>query len=167
MKYIKMIFVIYCIWLPRNHFSYLRISFTFKQMILLQGPLQLKYLLTFSFCITKKTGLTNVLQNVNQPFIEGLLIVFLYFLNHLNLFREYMSSKHQNINFSVEHNNIDSRSFLDVKICRKNDKFITSVYRKPTCTRVKPTFHQLSMFHSNAPKKSYPEDYPQFSYEFY
>ena len=49
-----------------------------------------------------------------------------------SLFREYMSSKHQNINFTVEQENVGSLSFLDVKICRKNGKFVTSVYRKPT-----------------------------------
>ena len=43
-----------------------------------------------------------------------------------------MSSKHQNINFTVEQENVGSLSFLDVKICRKNGKFVTSVYRKPT-----------------------------------
>ena len=42
-------------------------------------------------------------------------------------FSEYMSSKHQNINFSVEQENIGSVSFLDVKICRKNGKFVTRV----------------------------------------
>ena len=47
-------------------------------------------------------------------------------------FREYMSSKHQNIKFTVEQENIGSLSFLDIKICRKNGKFVTSVYRKPT-----------------------------------
>ena len=35
-------------------------------------------------------------------------------------FREYMSSKHQNINFIVEKKNVASLSFLDVKNCRKN-----------------------------------------------
>ena len=51
-------------------------------------------------------------------------------------FREYMSSKHQNINFTVEKENVGSLSFLDVKICRKNGKFVTSVYRKPTFSGV-------------------------------
>ena len=45
---------------------------------------------------------------------------------------EYISSKHQNINFTVEKKNVGSLSFLDVKICRKNGKFVTSVYRKST-----------------------------------
>ena len=53
-----------------------------------------------------------------------------------NSFREYMSSKHQNINFTVEKENVGSLSFLDVKICCKNGKFVTSVYRKPTFSGV-------------------------------
>ena len=66
------------------------------------------------------------------------MLIFLYFLNHLNLPTRFanMSSKHQNINFTVEQENIGSLSFLDVKICRKNVKFVTSVYRKPTFTGV-------------------------------
>ena len=51
-------------------------------------------------------------------------------------FSEYMSSKHQNINFTEEQENIGSLSFLDVKICRKNGKFVTRVYRKPTFSGV-------------------------------
>ena len=35
-----------------------------------------------------------------------------------------MSSKHQNINFTVLQKNIGSLSFLEVKICRKNGKFV-------------------------------------------
>ena len=50
--------------------------------------------------------------------------------------REYMSSKHQNMNFTVEHKNDGSRSFLDVKIWRRNGKFITSNYRNPTFSGV-------------------------------
>ena len=48
------------------------------------------------------------------------------------LFREYMFSKHHNLNFTVEQKNVGSLLFLDVKICRKNRKFVISVYRKPT-----------------------------------
>ena len=32
-------------------------------------------------------------------------------------FRKYISSKHQNINFTVEQENFGSLSFLDVKMC--------------------------------------------------
>ena len=47
-----------------------------------------------------------------------------------------MSAKHKNIDFIVEQENFGSISFLDVKICRKNGKFVTSVYRKPTFSGV-------------------------------
>ena len=53
-----------------------------------------------------------------------------------HLFREYMSSKLQNINFTVEQGNVGSLSFLDVKICSKKGKFVTSVYKKPTFSGV-------------------------------
>ena len=47
-------------------------------------------------------------------------------------FREYMCSKQENINITIEKENVGSFLFLDLKICRKNVKFVTSVYRKPT-----------------------------------
>ena len=47
-------------------------------------------------------------------------------------FREYICSEHQHINLTVEHENILSFSFLDVKIFCENGKFVTIVYRKPT-----------------------------------
>ena len=47
-------------------------------------------------------------------------------------FREYMSSKHQDINFTVEQENIGSLLFLHFQIYCKNGKIVTSVYRKPT-----------------------------------
>ena len=53
-----------------------------------------------------------------------------------NSLRECMSSKYKNIKFTVEHENIVSRSFSDVKICRKNGKFVTSVYRKQALSGV-------------------------------
>ena len=41
-----------------------------------------------------------------------------------------MFSKVQNINLTVGQENVGSLLFLAVKICRKNGKFITSVYKK-------------------------------------
>ena len=43
-----------------------------------------------------------------------------------------MNTKHQNIKFTFEHEHENTLSFLDVKICRENNKLTTSVYRKPT-----------------------------------
>ena len=70
-------------------------------------------------------------------------------------FREYMSSKHQNINLTVEQKNVGSHSFIDVKICRKNGKFVTSVHRKPTFSGVFtnyesfiPTYQKRGLIHT-------------------
>ena len=71
-----------------------------------------------------------------------------------------MFSKHKNISFTVEHGNIDSLSFLDVKICLKNSKFVASVYRKPTVWEVVIIYESFipiyqkrgllcTLFHSN------------------
>ena len=66
-----------------------------------------------------------------------------------------MSSKHQNINFTVKKENVGSLLFLDVKICRKNGKFVTSVYRKPTFSGVFtnyesfiPTYQKRGLSHA-------------------
>ena len=42
-----------------------------------------------------------------------------------------MNTKHPNIKFTFEHKH-NSFSFLDIKIYCENNKFTTSVYRKPT-----------------------------------
>ena len=68
-------------------------------------------------------------------------------IKHLN--------KHHNINFTVDQENVGSLLFLVVKICRKkicgkNGKFVTSVYRKPTFSGV---FYKLRKFHPNVEKR--------------
>ena len=68
-----------------------------------------------------------------------MLMILLFLLNDLNLpthFVNFVSSKHKNINLIVEPENIGSLSSLEVKICHKNGKFVTSVYRKPTFSGV-------------------------------
>ena len=73
-------------------------------------------------------------------------MIFLYFLNHLNLphsFRKYIFSKKQNINFTVEQENIGSLSFLNVKISCKNANFASSFYRNPTFSGVFTDYESL------------------------
>ena len=66
-----------------------------------------------------------------------------------------MSPKHKNINFSVEQENIGSLSFVDNKLCCKDSKFVTSVYRKPTFSEVFtnhesfiPTYQKGGLLHT-------------------
>ena len=72
-----------------------------------------------------------------------------------NSFGQYMSSKHQNINVSVEDKNVASFSFLEVQMFCKNGKFVTSFYRKPTFSGVftiyvsfNPTFQKRGLLHA-------------------
>ena len=51
-----------------------------------------------------------------------------------------LNTKHSNIKFTFEHEHNNSFSFLDVKICRENNKLTTSVYRKPTFSGVFTNF---------------------------
>ena len=51
-----------------------------------------------------------------------------------------MNKKHPNIKFTFEHEHNNSFSFLDVKICRENNKLSTFVYRKPTFSGVFTNF---------------------------
>ena len=79
-----------------------------------------------------------------------MLMIFLYFLNHLNLPTRFASFKHQNINFTFVQENVGSLSFLDVKIYRFYDKFVTSVYRNPSLSGV---FTNYESFISKYQKK--------------
>ena len=45
-----------------------------------------------------------------------------------------MITKHHNIKFSSEYENQNVLSFLDIRITKENNSFVTSVFRKPTNT---------------------------------
>ena len=59
---------------------------------------------------------------------------------HLQLFVNYMNSKHKNILFSYETEKDGPMPFLDVNIFREKGKFLTNVYRKGTFTGVYTNF---------------------------
>ena len=50
--------------------------------------------------------------------------------DHANKFREYLSSKHPNIKFSIEKDQDGCLPFLDINLFRDYQKFATNVYRK-------------------------------------
>ena len=60
--------------------------------------------------------------------------------DHADKFNEYLSSKHPNINFSIEKEKDSCLPFLDVNIFRENDKFATNVYRKKIFSGVYTNF---------------------------
>ena len=86
------------------------------------------------FHTMKNSGWINVLQNLIQVYIKRYVDDIFVFEapESAQLFHECIYSKHQDINFTNKHENIGSFSFLGIKICRKNGKLITSIYRKST-----------------------------------
>ena len=67
--------------------------------------------------------------------------------HHIEKFRNYLNRQHKNIKFTSETENENSILFLDIKITRDNNKFMTSVYRKPTFSRV---FNNFGSFIPNS-----------------
>ena len=65
--------------------------------------------------------------------------------HHADKFREYLSSKHPNINFSIEKEEDGPLPFLDINIFHKNDKFATNIYRKKTFSGVYTNFKSLNL----------------------
>ena len=65
----------------------------------------------------------------------------LFFLkHHIKKFQNYLNRQHKNIKFTSETENENSISFLDIKITRDNNKFMTSVHRKLTFSGVFTNF---------------------------
>ena len=67
--------------------------------------------------------------NFYRRYVGDIFVLFESFESAYS-FREYMSSKHQNIN-------------QDVKICCKKGKFVTSVYRKPRFSGVSTNYESV------------------------
>ena len=55
---------------------------------------------------------------------------------HLKLFLNYFNLCHENIKFTSEKETNNKLSFLDIETSRDKNQFITSVYGKPTFSRV-------------------------------
>ena len=65
--------------------------------------------------------------------------------SHIDLFQNYMNSRHQNIKFTVEKESNDQLPFLDVLVTKNFDSFSTDLYRKPTNTGLGMKFHSEVM----------------------
>ena len=63
--------------------------------------------------------------------------------DHVEKFRNYLNKQHKSLKFTSEIEENGSLSFLDIKISRENNKFVTSVYRKPTFTGVFSNFESF------------------------
>ena len=64
--------------------------------------------------------------------------------SHVNLFLEFLNSRHPNIAFTCDNEENSILPFLDIKIKRDIKHFITSIYRKPTFTGLLSKFHDFA-----------------------
>ena len=74
-----------------------------------------------------------------RRYVDDIFVLFSS-LDQAEKFKKYLSSKHPNINFSLEKENEGRLSFLDVNIFREKGKFVTNVYRKKTFSCVYTNF---------------------------
>ena len=74
-----------------------------------------------------------------RRYIDDIFVLFSS-LDQAEKFKKYLSSKHPNINFSLEKETEGRLSFLDVNIFREKGKFVTSVYRRKTFSGVYTNF---------------------------
>ena len=73
--------------------------------------------------------------NVYKIYADDIFVT-LNLYSQLLKFVDYMNQQHPKIKFTFEVEKNNNFSFLDVKICRENNKFTTFVFRKPTFSRV-------------------------------
>ena len=79
---------------------------------------------------------------VYRRFVDDTFVLFRS-KDHVEKFRNYLNKQHKNIKFTSEIEKNGSLSFLDIKISRENNKFVTSVYRKPTFSGVFTNFESF------------------------
>ena len=73
-----------------------------------------------------------------RSYINDIFVLFSY-PNHADKFREHLSSKYPNINFSIEKEKDGCLPFSDANIFRENEKFATNIYRKMPSVAFIPT----------------------------
>ena len=79
------------------------------------------------------------LPSVYKRSVDDIFVTFNSY-SQLLKFVDYMNHQHPNIKFVFEVEKNNNFSFLDVKICRENNKFTTSMFRKPTFSGVFTNF---------------------------
>ena len=68
---------------------------------------------------------------VYRRFIDDTFLLF-QTKDHVEKFKNSLNKQHKNIKFTSEIQENGSLSFLDITLTRENNKFATSVYRKPS-----------------------------------
>ena len=80
-------------------------------------------------------ALWNIDQLYYRRYINDIFVLFKS-SDHLKRFQSYLNSCHVNMSFSIETQQKNTISFLDVNVVREHGKFVTCVQRKPTFSGV-------------------------------
>ena len=78
-----------------------------------------------------------------RRYVDDTFLLFNDF-SHINLFLEFLNSRHPNISFTCDNEQDLILPFLDIKIKRDADHFTTSIYRKPTFTGLLTKFYDFA-----------------------
>ena len=82
---------------------------------------------------------------MKKNYVDDTFVLFNH-KNHIPLFLNYINSQGRNIYSTYVTGNSDTISFLDVNVERRNDGFVTSVYRKPTFSGQGTSYLSLCSF---------------------
>ena len=66
-----------------------------------------------------------------RRYVDDILVLF-NSAEHPKRFHSYSNSRHLNVSFTIENEQDNRMSFLDVNVIHEKEKFTTSVYHKPT-----------------------------------
>ena len=85
---------------------------------------------------------SHVKRIVYRRFVDDTILLFRS-KDHVEKFRNYLNKQHKNITYTLEIEESGSLSLLDIKINHENNKFVISVYRKPTLRGVFTNFESF------------------------
>ena len=71
-----------------------------------------------------------------RRYVDDIFVFLFNSAEHLKRFYSYLNFRHLNISLTIENEKDNRMSFLDVNIIHEKDKFTTSVYCKPTFSRI-------------------------------
>ena len=108
----------------------------------------------------KENGLKNAPLNLNQVFIDDMLMIFLFYSDQPIISKNFLTTlilvtQTCPLRLKQKKKKNDKMSFLDVEISRENATFVTTIYRQPTFSGVYthfesflPSTHKFGMLYT-------------------
>ena len=97
-------------------------------------------------CYHEEKWLASCPANIRPTFYRRYVDdIFLLFdsADKVEQFKSYMNNRHHNMKFTSENEENNILPFLDIKVIRSGDNFMTSVYRKPTFSGVYTNYNSF------------------------